>query len=249
MILHAHMRKLPSQGQPSIACTTGMPPPRLPPRPRPVIAPAALRPPVKAARPFAAAHAAKVLQPAIVQGNVPIFPAWQVSSTQQGAGCQQGGQNAAKQALLQPAATAHIQLVSSVNPADPKAFKGGKRSKQDAQGHAQGQVSNSGLAQSMPRAGVRQPSGEHAASAAPAQSAVSQLKGSEQAAAAAARAPQWPSREFAISCMTASLSLALCSWQYGWQCAAWAHFQVLLQLRAETTAGLLHFTSAFHNES
>ena len=250
MMLQARLLRLPSQGQPGTVCTTGMPPPKPRPLPRPVVTTAALPQPVKAAHPAAAANLGKLPQPKITHYG-PTPPAWQMSSAQRGASGQQGGQNATKQALLQPSAIAHIQLGSSANPAEPKTFQGGERS-EGAQGHVQRKVASSGLAQSGPQAGAGQPIREHAASAAPAQAASTQAKGSEQsssaAAAAAALAPQCLSREFAIlctSCSSVSGPVQLAVW-LAMRCVS--RVVLLLQLRAGTTAGLSSLTCAFKHK-
>ena len=250
MMLHARLLKQPSQGPPRNVCTTSMPPPKPPPPPRPGIPTAALPPPVKAAHPAAAAHTGNLLCPKIARYGS-ASPAWRMSSAQRGGRGQQGGQSAAKQALLQPSATARIQLGSSADPAGAKTFQGGEQSKQGAHGHAHRQVSDSGLAQSGPQVGPGQPSREHAASAAPAQSASTQPKGSEQssaAAAAAARAPQWLSREFAIQCTT-SFSVTGCMQLAAWLAMCCVSTAAMLpRLRAGTTAGLSHLACAFHEK-
>ena len=174
MRLQARLLKLPSRGQPGAVCSIGMPPPKPQPPPRPVITTAALPPPVKAAHLAAAAHLRKLQQLKKAPNLGPTTPGWRRISTQRAGGGQQGSQNAAKQALLQPSATAHVQLLSSAVPAGAKAFKGGVWSQQGAQGHAQRQVPNSGLAQRGSQAGAGQPSREHAVSAAAAPSASSQ---------------------------------------------------------------------------
>ena len=245
MRLQARLLKLPSRGQPGAVCSIGMPPPKppppvltrasqgqprnvgttgmLPPKPlpppRPVITTAALPPPVKAAHLAAAAHLGKLQQRKTAPNLGPTFPGWRRISMQRAGGGQQGSQNAAKQALLQPSATAHIQLLSSANTAVAKIFRSGKGSEQGAQGHAQRQVSNSGpLAQRGSQAGAGQPSRGHAASTVAAQSALTRPQAGagqpsrEHAASAAAAQPAstqpqpgtgQPSREHAASAAAA----------------------------------------------
>ena len=198
------MLRLPSQGQPRNVCTTGMPPPKPLPPPRPGITMAALPAPGKAAQVAAAAHTGRLPQPKLAPGHGPSPPAWRMSSAQRGASGQQGVQYAARQGPPQPSATAHVQLASSANAAGAKALKWGQQSGQGAQGHAQRQVSNSGLTWSRPQAGAGQPSREHAASAAPHQPACSQPERSQHLSAAAtapALASQRPSRKFLKLCM------------------------------------------------